>query len=287
MERTGYHTAEDGTTIWWGTVGSGPPLVLCDGFACDGFIWPYVIDHFHENFQIVRWHYRGHGQSSNPLDEDFVGIEHLCGDLNGLLDHLEIDEAVLVGHSMGVQVILQYAALFPEQVAALVPICGTYKRPLDTFHNHDRLGLLLPYIDRLVNAAPDQIQSIWETFTPSRLSKLASRVEINPRLVRQRDFLPYLEHVSQMNVQVFVRMLKQLAEHSTEELLPALVAPTLIIAGELDTFTPLHRSQEMLSLIPDSELLIVPSGTHIAPLELPEMVNSAIEKFLHQRGALA
>ena len=181
---------------------------------------------------------------------------------------------------MGAQVILHYAGTYPDEVRALIPICGTYKRPLDTFHNNDRLKTLLPFIDRIVNAAPEQLQSVWEYLTPSRFSKLASRVEINARLVRQTDFLPYLDHVAQMNLQVFVRMLKELSDHSAEAMLPGLTMPALIIAGELDTFTPLHRSEEMAELIEDSELLVVPSGRHIAPLELPQMVNGAIEKFL-------
>lgn len=280
MERTGTHIAADGTPLWWGVVGEGPALVLCDGFACDGFIWPYVIDHFHEDYRIVRWHYRGHGQSGVPDEETNVSIEQLCRDLHGLLRELDASDVILAGHSMGVQVILQYAALYPDDVRALLTICGTYKRPLDTFHNNDLLKTLLPYIDRVVNAAPDQVQSFWAALTPSRFSKFASRVEINPRLVRQTDFLPYLEHVSQMNVQVFVRMLKELAEHTTEELLPDIVVPTLVIAGELDTFTPMHRSEELAVLLPNSELLVVPAGTHIAPLELPALVNGAIEKFL-------
>jgi pimeloyl-ACP methyl ester carboxylesterase len=284
LERTGYHVAPDGTQLWWGAIGKGPlTLVLNDGFACDGFIWPYLIDHFHEDFQLIRWHYRGHGQSQAPLDDDAHGIENIVDDLHGLLDALEVDRAVLLGHSMGVQVILQYAGLHPDRVEALVPICGTYKRPLDTFHDNDRLMTLLPFLDRIVNAAPDQVQTIWETLTPSRFSKLLSRVEINARLVRTNDFLPYLEHVAQMDVQVFVRMLRRLAEHSAEDVLHAIGSPTLVIAGEHDTFTPLYRSEEMSELIPASELLVVPSGTHVAPLELPELVNSAIEKFLLQR----
>jgi pimeloyl-ACP methyl ester carboxylesterase len=283
VERTGFYTSDDGTQIWWGTVGSGPAMVLCDGFACDGFIWPYVIDHFHEDFTIVRWHYRAHGQSGTPENPDNVGIAQICRDLRGLFEELELEGAVLAGHSMGVQVILEYAATHPDDVAALIPICGTYKRPLDTFHNNDLLKTLLPYIDRIVNAAPDQVQSIWQTIAPSRFSKFASRVEINPRLAKQKDFLPYLEHVAQMDVQIYVQMLKELADHTTEDLLPSIVAPALVIAGEFDTFTPLYRSEEMAKLIPDSELLVVPSGTHIAPLELPNLINSAIEKFLRPR----
>lgn len=282
MRQTGYYTAEDGTPIWWGTIGDTglPTLVLCDGFACDGFIWPYLIDHFHEDFRIVRWHYRGHGNSGIPADPEYVGIEHLVADLHGLLTSLEVDRPILIGHSMGVQVILEYADHYDGDVESLIAICGTYKRPLDTFHNNDRLSTLLPYIDRLVNAAPDQVQALWETFTPSRFSKLASRIEINPRLVRQNDFLPYLEHVAQMDVRVFVNMLKQLAAHSAEEGLGRISAPALVIAGENDSFTPHYRSEEMANALAVSELLVVPSGTHIAPLELPDLVNNAIEKFL-------
>lgn len=284
MEHTGYHTAPDGTKLWWGTIGSGPlTLVLNDGFACDGFIWPYIIDHFHEDFRIVRWHYRGHGQSEAPRSPDSHGIEHIVDDLHSLLDELRVERPVLLGHSMGVQVILQYAGTHPDAIEALVPICGTYKRPLDTFHDNNRLMTLLPFIDRIVSAAPDQMQTLWETLTPSRFSKLLSRVEINARLVRTNDFLPYLEHVARMDVKVFVQMLKRLAEHSAEEVLDAIQSPTLVIAGERDTFTPMYRSEEMSSLIPRSELLVVPSGSHVAPLELPQLVNSAIEKFLLHR----
>ena len=286
LERTGFHTAADGTEIWYGTAGQGTPLVLCDGFACDGFIWPYLIDHFHDRFQIIRWHYRGHGQSAAPADEDRVSVEDICHDLHGVLGELGVDRAIFVGHSMGVQVILEYYALFPDQVQALVPICGTYKRPLDTFHNHDKLAQALPYLDRLVTMAPERAQAFWTSVNTSRLSALASRLEVNARLLRSVDFLPYLEHVARMDVRIFVRMLKRLAEHSAEEVLAAVRVPTLIVAGERDTFTPMYRSEEMHAQIADSELLIVPGGTHVGPLELPDLVNAAVEKFMLQRELL-
>ncbi len=284
MERTGIHTAADGTNIWYGTIGEGPDVVLCDGFACDGFIWPFLIDDLIEKYRVVRWHYRGHGQSGEPRDPDRVSVEDLCDDLSGVLDALDIDSAIFMGHSMGVQVILQYYGLEPERVEALVPICGTFKRPLDTFHNHDHLNTLLPYLDRLVAWAPDKVQTFWETVASSPLSLLASRGEINARLVRTTDFAPYLEHVARMNVQTFVSMLSRLAEHSAEDILPTIEVPTLVVASEHDTFTPMSRSEEMVEMIPNAELLVLPGGTHIGPLELPATVNGAIEKFLSEHG---
>ena len=282
MRHTAFADGADGTKIWYGTTGDPEDvaLILCDGFACDGFIWPYFIDHFHERNHLVRWHYRGHGLSEDPADIERVGIEDLCDDLLQILDDLEIEKAVLLGHSMGAQVILEFWNRNRDRVSGLIPMCGTYKRPLDTLHNNDRAATVLPYLDRAIQAIPDHLQMLWKTMTPSRLAQLASRVEINANLARQTDFIPYLEHVAEMDLKVFIAMLKELAEHSSEEYLGEIDVPTLIIAGELDTFTPTYRSHEMHEMIPGSELLVAPNGTHIAPLELPDLINARIEKFL-------
>ncbi|MEZ4460053.1 MAG: alpha/beta hydrolase [bacterium] len=285
MDKTGFvRSTRDGTRLWWGSVGSGPPVILCDGFACDGFIWPYVIDDFHEHLRLVRWHYRGHGNSEKPRRKGIVHVEDFCHDLADVLDHLGIESAVLAGHSMGVQVILQFFDLYPQRVKALIPICGTYKRPLDTFHNHDRLAQLLPYLDKVVDFAPERLQTLWQTLTPSPVTfHIAARTsEINSKFVRKQDFQPYLEHVANMDLRVFMRMLKGLSEHSAEAILPHINVPTFIIAGEFDSFTPTSRSYEMNEAIAHSELLVVPGGTHVAPVELPDLINSAVEKFLQK-----
>ncbi len=287
MDRSGFVRSKiDGTQLWWGSVGSGHPVVLCDGFACDGFIWPYVIDDFYEHLQLVRPHYRGHGNSEKPRRKGIVHVEDFCDDLVTVLDELDIEKAVFAGHSMGVQVILQFFALYPERVEALIPICGTYKRPLDTFHNHDKLATLLPFLEKAVRFAPERLQSLWQTLTPSPMTfHIAARTsEINSKFVRKQDFQPYLEHVAKMDLRVFMRMLKGLAEHSAEEILETIDVPTLVIAGEFDSFTPTQRSLEMHDGIAGSQLLVVPGGTHVAPVELPDLVNSAIEKFLKSHG---
>lgn len=285
MRTSDFLTAADGTAIWYGTTGTGPPLVLCDGFACDGFIWPYVIDHFHEEFTIVRWHYRGHGRSATPEDLHRLTIEDLCADLLAVLDALELDQAILAGHSMGVQVILQAFGLFPERVRALIPVCGTFERPLDTFRDSDLLARALPYMEHAAEIAPQVLQRLWETMLPSRASYVFSHLaELNPRLVHGEDFRPYLEHAGRMDLRVYLGMLHHLAQHSTAELLPTIDIPTLIIAAEHDSFTPLYRSEEMQQRIPGSDLVILPGASHAGPIELPDTVNGAIEKFALKHG---
>lgn len=288
MHTSQFLEASDGTSIWYGTTGSGPPIVLCDGFACDGFIWPYVIDYFCEDFTIVRWHYRGHGRSSVPKDLSKLSLEIMCDDLERVLDALQIEDAIFMGHSMGVQIILQAYAQFGERMKALVPICGTYKYPLETFNDSDVLAKMLPYIDRVTSMAPKAVQAFWETVMPSQLSyMIAHLTELNHRLVRGEDFKPYLQHTGSMDVRVYVGMLKHLAEHSAEEILPTIDIPTLIVASEFDSFTPMHRSQKMQELIKGSELLVLPGGSHAGPIELPDTVTGAMEKFFRKNKLLA
>ena len=288
MDHSAFLTASDGTRLWYGTLGKGPALILCDGLACDGFIWPYLIDHFVDDFTIVRWHYRGHGASDVPRDLDTVTMEQFCRDLDRLLDTLEIDDAIFAGHSMGVQVILNYAGFRPERVRALIPMCGSYKRPLDTFHGTDLLRKALPFLQRGLDAAPEAIQTTWRTLVPRQIwyQIAVQAAEVNGRLLRQKDFTPYLEHAADMDLSFFLRLLNALSEDDTEAFLPQIEAPTLVIAGEKDTFTPRYRSTEMADLIPTSELVIVPGGTHVAPLELPDLVIAAMERFLEARGFL-
>src|SRR2546428_815329 len=70
------------------------------------------------------------------------------------------------------------------------------------------------------------------------------------------------------------------SEHPAFGHLPHVNVPTLIVAGTEDTFTPYWLSQEMHSRIPDAELLTVPGGTHVAPIEHPELITLRLEKFL-------
>ena len=288
MDRSSIYPGADGTRIWYGTVGSGPPLVLCDGLACDGFIWPHVVDHFCQNHMVVRWHYRGHGRSDDPDDISSMNIEQMCADLHGVLDALDIDQAVLAGHSMGVQVILQYFDLYSDRVRALVPICGSYKRPLDTLNDTDFFLKILPRLKRLVERSPAAAQAVWKALVPSKFSYFfATMTAVNSRLARGADFAPYLEHVAEMDVEIFMALLENVAEHSAEPILPHIDVPTLIIAGEKDEITPLYRSEEMHRAIEGSQMVVLPGGTHVGPIELPELVNNSLESFYdeHALGA--
>ncbi|MEO1271850.1 MAG: alpha/beta hydrolase, partial [Myxococcota bacterium] len=282
MRRTGTWNAEDGTALWFGLDGvQGPTVVLCDGLGCDGYAWPYIIDRLEGRFSLVRWHYRGHGNSEEPADLNTgLGVERFAHDLHGILNHAAaLDEegtptpsrpVILVGHSLGCQVALEYAHHYPDEIAALVMLCGASGRVLDTFRDTDRFRNVLRPLLAAVDKAPLLVNTLWRGVLSSPLGWVASRGEVNLKRLRRRDFMPYLQHMGKVRPEVFLRTLADAAEHDASPLLPTIAAPTLVVAGALDNFTPVHRSQELAEQIPNSTLLILEEGTHTAPLEHPE-----------------
>ncbi|RJO69735.1 MAG: alpha/beta hydrolase [Myxococcales bacterium] len=280
----GYFHGVDGTRLFFRRVGEGVPLVLCDGIGCDGYVWRYFIPYFADRFQIVHWHYKGHGQSDRPADFDHIATADVAADLGQLFAHLNLPPGVLVGHSMGVQVILEFAHLFPERTRGLIPICGSYGRPLDTFHDNSILKTVFPFLKKFMLSQPELSQRAWELVTKSELAyQVAVHFEVNGDFINREDFKPYFDHIGGIDAGLFVSMLAAAQEHDAKPNLAAIACPTLVVGGEKDTFTPLWLSREMQKLIPDADLLVVPNGSHTSPIEMPELVNLRIEKFLNER----
>jgi pimeloyl-ACP methyl ester carboxylesterase len=188
---------------------------------------------------------------------------------------------------MGVQVILDYAVHHPEQVRALIPICGSYGRPLTTFHDSAIGDHLFPYLNRAVARFPNVAKALWQFAAGSPLAyPIATTFEVNGDFLSREDFQPYFDHLGKMDVGVFFRMLAELNAHDLEDKIAAITQPTLIVAGERDTFTPAWLSLKMQQKIAGSELLFVPGGSHTAPIEFPELLNLRVEKFFRERLSL-
>ena len=104
--------------------------------------------------------------------------------------------------------------------------------------------------------------------------------EVNRALVKYDDFMPYLEHLAEMDIGLFLTMLRFANEHSARPYLSDIRVPTLIFAGDRDKLTPLAVQKRMHELIPGSQLQVLPEGTHTAPIEHPDLICLRLEKFL-------
>ena len=273
-----------GANIFFQVEGDGGPgMVLCDGLGCDGFAWKYLQPYLARRFRTVRWHYRGHGRSTLPKDREQIGMLYNCEDLAAVMDAAELSDAVIFGHSMGVQVALEFHRRYAARVKALVLLCGSYGNPLDTWHGHDKLRRILPALRSVVERFPLLSSRLTRLVMSTELAvQVGILTELNRELIRPKDMFPYFAHLARMDPVVFVRTLDALANHSAWDHLPFVDVPTLVIGGDRDRFTPGYLSEELAARLPKSELLMVRGGTHTVPLEAPELVELRIERFLRE-----
>jgi pimeloyl-ACP methyl ester carboxylesterase len=279
-----FAVSADGTPIAWTSSGAGAPaIVLTDGIGCAGYIWRGLAPDLARRWRVLHWNYRGHGQSGRPHDPSRIGIEECVDDLFAVMDSAGEERAVLAGHSMGVQVVLEAHRREPRRVAGLVLACGSYGRPLDTFHDSGAMSWLFPRLKDAVLAFPTVARIAFKAVVPTRIAFEIGLLEVNRHLLPPGDLRRYLSDLAGVDPEVFVRMMASAAAHDAAPHLPHVDVPTLIIAGERDTFTPMWLSQRMRDAIPDAEMLVLRLGTHTGLLEHAELVSLRTEKFLVER----
>jgi pimeloyl-ACP methyl ester carboxylesterase len=117
--------SEDGTPIAYEVYGSGDPtLVLVHGWSCDGRYWREQIDTFSSRHRVVTIDLAGHGHSG--LDRHRYTMSAFGQDVVAVVEALDADPVILIGHSMGGPVIAQAAGLMPERVRGLIGV-DTYQ----------------------------------------------------------------------------------------------------------------------------------------------------------------
>lgn len=286
---SGTTLAADGTPLAFATGGpaGARAIVCCNGVGVSTFFWDYVGNHFVKDHRVMVWDYRGHGASGVPDRIENISMSSIADDLARVMDARDIERAVLLGHSMGCQVILEFYRLFPDRVLALVPMLGAYGHPADTFID-PRVGrTLYSGAYAVASRIPDLLSVGLRMSLRKPLAWQLARVTglVHPDLCRKNDMDPYMEHLSRQDVRVFFEFVRAAQEHDASDILGDIKCPALVVAGERDLFTPRHLSLEMADRMPRAELLEIPRGSHAALIEQPELINLRLEKFLS--GAVA
>lgn len=282
-----FATASDGTRLFVRQAAPKTPrtnlhAILCDGIACDGFIWKYLWSELSEEMPVTHFHYRGHGRSAMPHDPDRVDIAAHAEDLATVRAFVGDPPCVLFGHSMGCQVVLEEMRAHRKHVRALVLMCGSYGRVTKTFRGVPILEMILPKVAAAVKKNESFVRALWERIPSDMTLKLALKAgDLDPENFSMEDMRPYVTHMRSMDLPLFLRMLSAAGEHSAEDLLPTIDVPTLVVAGERDTFTPIFLAEALAKAMPNAELFVVKGGSHVAPLEQHELVDEKIRSFLH------
>lgn len=284
--KEGFAKSKDKTAIWYKSIGKGTPLVFCNGFGCSTFYFKHVASYFKKDYQVVLFDWRGHGQSELPKNLENVSIDWLMEDLNAVMKTLRLKKVVLIGHSMGAQVLYHYYEKHPDNVTALIPCFGTFGNPLDTFYNNPNIKYVFDLIYEFNHSFPNVAKKIGHLIKKAPLwYQMGSLLKmVNPGLVDKKVLREYIDHFTSVDPILWTKLLKNMQESNAEEMLSFIKIPTLIIAAEKDTFTPVWLSKKAHHLIRGSEILVIKKATHVGLIEQPALINLRIEKFLQQKG---
>jgi pimeloyl-ACP methyl ester carboxylesterase len=285
---SGHARTDDGLLIHWRSIGQGPPVVMCNGVGVSTFFWKYLADDLLRDHHVVLWDYRGHGRSDRRVDLDTtdVSIRRHARDLMDVLDATGVDQpAVLIGHSMGCQVALEAWRVDAARVGGLVLALGSAGRTLHTFAGFSGSPRIFKQIRRAIEAAGPRVNQLNRVVLRSPIAwEFARRMAlVDPYYTLREDLSPYLEHLSSMDLRLFLKCVLEIDEHDAWPELPNIDCPALVIAAERDAFTPIHCSREIAQTLPDAELFVLADGSHAALVEQPETFNHRIRRFLTER----
>jgi pimeloyl-ACP methyl ester carboxylesterase len=275
-------TARDGTSIAYRVAGEGEPaLVFTNGYATSDFYWRHMARHFQQFSTVVTWDLKGHGRSSAARDLEAVTIEDSVDDLRRVMDAAGAETAVLVGFSLGCQIVFEAWRHIPERIEAMVPILGTYGRPFDNLI-HPTIGNSLFKAFRTLGprSAPILIGGAYLGMRTPMAHFLNQAFGMVGRHVGRATMQPFYDHFALIHPKTWVAMGIAAQRHSAADLLEDIDVPVLVIAGGRDAFTPLSLSYDMRDRIPSADLIVLEDATHSGLFEYPEEITHAVDSFL-------
>lgn len=245
------HLTRDGVKIYYEDHGQGLPVLFSHGFGASTRMWQGQIEAFQDTYRLVPWDMRGHGESDSPADQGLYSHAHTVEDMRAILDHLQIDQAVIAGHSLGGFMSLAFHLKYPERVKALVlQGCGPgYRNPEARAEWNNR--------------TEERARSLEE----KGLQALGGNSEV--RISTQRSALGLARAARGILKQVDASVIDSLAD---------IAKPVLVIVGDGDK-PFLNGSKYMASRIPNAVSVVVPQAGHGANVDQPDIVNQTLQDF--------
>ena len=250
----------------------GSPLILIHGYAATTIDWiPEHIERLAGRHRVVIFDNRGVGRSEKPTTP--YSMPQLAADTVGLLDALEIDNAHVMGVSMGGMIAQHVALGYPERVAALVLGCTTAGNP---GHPH------------FISPSDDVLKILTRPLTGDRArdNRDGWRIFFSPHYIHaQRDVLEQrltrkLAYPETPSYALELQM-GAIHQHDTYARLKDIRAPTLVQTGLADILVPPQNSQYLARRIPNARLIEYTGAAHAY---LDEVGLPAIDDILEYLG---
>ncbi|MFJ7728809.1 alpha/beta fold hydrolase [Neobacillus sp. NPDC097160] len=245
-------------------LGKGEPLMLIHGLGEVKEGWKNQFE-LADQYELIIPDLRGHGECTKT---DNISIQTFATDLIGLLKELKIENAHILGLSMGGAVAQEIYRQAPDHCRSLLLI--------STFHFFPK-----KLKDLLFKNRKAKFEAVSEAGKQTEFLAHMALYSWN------KDMMEVFSHFFRPKHQIFLESLKMCLEVNNRTLLPTINVPTLIIGGQYDSVLPVWIQACMHKLIPHSEFIIMRNTGHLAKLEAKDRFNQLLRRFLNQQKTAA
>ena len=275
---------DDGTELAVQVVGEGPLIVLANGLGGSFGAWEPLLRHLGPGHRVASWDYRGLYRSGPPAHPESVSVPDHARDLGAVLAWLGGGPAVLIGWSMGVQVVVEFALDHPEDVRGLVLVSGAPGDPFAGVLHTSASRWIVPAITHVVEVGvvPFGVAMRALTAPPAAPSVLRS-LGVLAESADLDAFGALAGEFGRLDWRVYARTVRAMGQHDAWPRLPELRAATLVVGGTSDLFLPVPTIEATAHAIPGAELCVLPGATHYLPVEFPHELDARIRRFLADR----
>jgi 3-oxoadipate enol-lactonase len=238
--------------------GDGAPLVFIHGWTANRHRWDHQMAHFARQRRVIRLDLRGHGESDGAPGT----IVELGGDVLALLDHLEVDRFIPVGHSMGGMIAQTLALGHPERIERLV---------------------LVNSISRMTYSRGRGLLMAASTLMPFKVFVAANIQRAFAPGYPREEIREYIRASSATPREVVMTCYAAMRSFDVLGRVGEICMPTLLVHGYHDIQLPVAQMLRMAKAYPDALVRIVDAG-HELPVEKPAELTAALDWFVTDRA---
>lgn len=243
-------------------------LIFVMGLEMDCLTWPNsLLDSFTENgFDVIRFDNRCTGLSTfvrNTGDGKF-SLHEMANDINVLMQHLQIEKAILVGASMGGMIVQKFAIDFPEKILAGVSMMSSgniYDKAAGGTNWKTMSKIILNNIKKGVS--PTEERMLWSNIKLTQILKGDAHENLNYKQIGKQLLYNYRIRKVRRNFGGIHQIRAIRFSGSRNELLQHIQTPFLIIHGIKDPLIPVEHSYKLAELIPNNDTLFIQEMGHV------------------------
>jgi len=266
-------------------MGKGEPMLVLHGGP--GLFHDYLIPHFKKlaaNYQVIFYDQRGCGKTDFPADTSTISMDNYIEDVEGIRKYLKLDKVILVGHSFGAILAVNYAKKYSSNISKLIlvsPGPATSEYFDQSFNNMQS------------KRKDEDTKALIETMMSEEFSKrdpvafkktvlLGDKVNLIDQEKIEDLYAPmnFDTNNSQKMLLVNSIMEKTFFDYDLTEGIDAISTPTLVVIGDLDN-VPFASAQLIVESIKGARLEVIKKSCHYPFYETPKKFNKVIDNFLN------